>query len=303
MPNPTPKIANQTNRKQHRHICVVQPPGKLRRQCLSWAWSTNDTASRKVTSKRRFDCVVPTKSAATWPDYVVTTAWARIGTVENWTGKQATHSRTLNRDKSNVQHTRFEHCKPQTEDLQWLLGCIGTSSCSAVHPEIGSSGEHKGCEAVAKGSHDSIDGAAPNIQNGEQSCMRLFMLESQPTQGWRQWEQLTTNWSIMTWSVRAKNCWYWPVRLACPASKNAPKPTLADCYGINRILPAQVHDQTLHRCVIKMWCIKRGHCRERVLTCRMGWARLWTRWTTLQTQQAEVSTALGEVHCNNQRSA
>ncbi len=29
IPKPTPKMRNQTNRKAHRHICVVQPPGNL----------------------------------------------------------------------------------------------------------------------------------------------------------------------------------------------------------------------------------------------------------------------------------
>ena len=72
----------------------------------------------------------------------------------------------------------------QTEDLQWLLGCIGTSSCSAVHPEVGSSGKHKGCEAVAKGTHDGIDGAAPRTQSCEQSHVWLLMLCNQFTQGW-----------------------------------------------------------------------------------------------------------------------
>ena len=89
----------------------------------------------------------------------------------------------MNREKSNVKHTPLKQCQPQTEDLQWLFGCIGTSSCSAVDPEVGSSGEHKGCEAVPKGTHDGIDGAAPTFQSCEQSHVWLLMLSSQFTQG------------------------------------------------------------------------------------------------------------------------
>ena len=55
-------------------------------------------------------------------------------------------------------------------------GCIGTSSCSAVDPQIGSSGELKGCETVTKITRDSIDGAASTFQSCEQGRVWLLML-------------------------------------------------------------------------------------------------------------------------------
>ena len=43
-------------------------------------------------------------------------------------------------------------------NLQWLLGCIPSGLCCTVSPQICSTREHKGCEAVAEGAHDGIDG-------------------------------------------------------------------------------------------------------------------------------------------------